>query len=663
MRARWWIGVVTVAALTAAPLAAVAQTPPAPPTVAPGVTRLSGPERAATAAAIATAVYADGAATVYVATGADFPDALTGTVAAARDGAPLLLVGADEVPASTAAALTALAPDRIVVLGGTAAVGAPVEEQLSADGAAVERLSGDDRFATAAAVSRATFPEATAGTVYVATGAAFPDALAGGPAAATAPGPVLLVTADDVPEATRDELARLAPERVVVLGGTDPVSDDVTGELGAEVSRVSGADRFRTALAVSAAAFPDGADAVVVATGAAFPDALAGGAVAGAVPGPVLLVDGGPSLGAELAAEVRRLAPSSAVVVGGAASIPASVEAELAALLDPSGDPPDPTPDPEPTSSPAPGPSPSPDPSPSPAPTTPPDDDPSFRGTLTYREGDFTQPLGVVTMELPSGRPLTRLGGLLGDRNGPGETAMTQACNPDGEGTELVLVDPGGAVSPPIVTCVWDGSSVAVDDELLWPRISEDGSRIAVTVAPGFYTPEAGGEPSTAFTTVVLDREGTVLGAFEDLFTPAFTPDNRLVMGGGDGSEATASGLYLTDADYTGVVRVDGGAINAPAFAPDVSPDGGTVVFAYNNQIWQIGLDGNRFEPLVQAEQRFFAPTWSPDGEAIALGVNDGGDVENGVLLFDLTSGAVRFVELAVDNVFVDPQPPFSWNP
>lgn len=70
---------------------------------------------------------------------------------------------------------------------------------------------------------------------------------------------------------------------------------------------------------------------------------------------------------------------------------------------------------------------------------------PPATGSLTYREGDFTQELGVVPMELPSGRPLTRLGGLLGDRNARGETAMTQGCAE--HGTELVLVDPRGVVS------------------------------------------------------------------------------------------------------------------------------------------------------------------------------------------------------------------------
>jgi hypothetical protein len=54
-------------------------------------------------------------------------------------------------------------------------------------GKAVPRLSGPDRYATAAALSSSTFGPGVP-VVHVATGAAFPDALSGGPGPATPPG-------------------------------------------------------------------------------------------------------------------------------------------------------------------------------------------------------------------------------------------------------------------------------------------------------------------------------------------------------------------------------------------------------------------------------------------------------------------------------------------
>src|SRR5207244_3788041 len=79
--------------------------------------------------------------------------------------------------------------------------------------------AGDDRYATAAAVSEASFA-AGVPVAYVATGSGFADALAAGPVAAADGGPILLVDRDTIPAATGAELDRLRPQRIVVLGGT-----------------------------------------------------------------------------------------------------------------------------------------------------------------------------------------------------------------------------------------------------------------------------------------------------------------------------------------------------------------------------------------------------------------------------------------------------------
>ena len=82
----------------------------------------------------------------------------------------------------------------------------------------VTRLAGTDRYATGAAITADAFPS-TVHDVYVATGASFADALSGAAAAAVRGAPVLLVAPTGVPDPVRDELARLRPERVWVLGG------------------------------------------------------------------------------------------------------------------------------------------------------------------------------------------------------------------------------------------------------------------------------------------------------------------------------------------------------------------------------------------------------------------------------------------------------------
>ncbi len=192
--------------------------------------RIAGDDRFETAAEVARAFRSLQTPVVYVAAGGAFADALSGGPAAASQDGALLLVGAD-VPAATDAALRELAPSRIVILGGTSAVSAEVEQQLRGYGAAVERQEGAERYATSAAVSRGSFDAAR--TVHVASGARFPDALAGVPAAALAGGPVLLVEPDAVPSDIAAEIDRLDPDEVVVLGGEAVVSRAVESALAA----------------------------------------------------------------------------------------------------------------------------------------------------------------------------------------------------------------------------------------------------------------------------------------------------------------------------------------------------------------------------------------------------------------------------------------------
>lgn len=95
---------------------------------------------------------------VYVATGENFPDALGGGPVAAMAKGPILLVRQNSIPGETAAELTRLAPDKIVILGGTAAVSVAVETALAGFAPTVERIAGSNRYDTAAKLSAATYP-------------------------------------------------------------------------------------------------------------------------------------------------------------------------------------------------------------------------------------------------------------------------------------------------------------------------------------------------------------------------------------------------------------------------------------------------------------------------------------------------------------------------
>lgn len=302
------------------------------------VDRYAGEDRYATAAVVSQRTFAPGVPVVYVATGANYPDALTGGAAAARDGGPVLLVRSTAVPAVTVAEIQRLQPQRIVVLGGPGAVSTPVQDQLAslAPGGA-SRLWGADRYETAAAISRSTFGVSVP-VAYVATGANYPDALGGVPAAGAEGGPILLVRPSALPSATRTELERLRPQRIVVLGGSGAVSDLVASQLQAytpaPIERRAGADRYETAVAISGASFGAGVDHLYVATGSNFPDGLSGGPAAALARGPLLLVRGA-SLAPAVRAEILRLTPQRVTILGGTGVVSESIHAEINRLWNP----------------------------------------------------------------------------------------------------------------------------------------------------------------------------------------------------------------------------------------------------------------------------------------------------------------------------------------
>ncbi|MFB2582505.1 glycosyl hydrolase family 8 [Herbiconiux sp. P15] len=303
---------------------------------APSVQRIGGADRYAVSAAVSASTFSPSTATVYIASGQVFPDALSASAAAAAVGAPVLLTTRDALPAPVQAELARLTPERIVVLGGPATVSEAVVASLGATGAAVVRVGGADRYEVSAAISAMTFDDEPPRTAYVASGQVFPDALSGSAAAGADGAPVLLTAGDSVPAAIGTELDRLDLESMVVLGGVKTVSAQTFASLNARApaTRVGGADRYTVAAAVSARTFsPERVHTVYVASGAVFPDALSASATAAANHAPVLLVTSD-SVPESTAAELSRLAPSRIVVLGGTATVSDAVAARLADFLD-----------------------------------------------------------------------------------------------------------------------------------------------------------------------------------------------------------------------------------------------------------------------------------------------------------------------------------------
>ncbi|HET9858883.1 MAG TPA: cell wall-binding repeat-containing protein, partial [Nocardioidaceae bacterium] len=139
---------------------------------------------------------------------------------------PILLTPPDRIPDSVLAELGRMSPSRVVILGGTGAISPAVAStvrQNLAD-AEVTRVSGEDRYATSAAVG--SYGWATAERAYFAAGTNFPDALAGVAAAAFHDAPLLLTRDDCLPGPVFDVTTSLAPQTKLLLGGSTVLNED-----------------------------------------------------------------------------------------------------------------------------------------------------------------------------------------------------------------------------------------------------------------------------------------------------------------------------------------------------------------------------------------------------------------------------------------------------
>lgn len=186
-------------------------------------TRVAGANRYATATALAQQASPAGVDTVWLTSGVTAPDALSAGAAAASQGGALLLTARQALPQATIDALRVLSPRRAVVVGGTAAVSDDVVGQLQSLVDEVSRIGGADRYATAAAVARAAFPQPSA--ALITTGRVWADALAATPLAASLEAPVLLVPRRCVPADAAETLAGV--QRIVIAGGPAAVSPRV----------------------------------------------------------------------------------------------------------------------------------------------------------------------------------------------------------------------------------------------------------------------------------------------------------------------------------------------------------------------------------------------------------------------------------------------------
>jgi putative cell wall-binding protein len=189
-------------------------------------TRLQGTDRYNTSIQVGGILGAHHSGKVYLATGANFPDALSAAAAAGYQDAPLLLVDGSTgtISPALASALSSWGVTQVTIVGGTSVMTAQFAAAVATipGVTSVPRIAGTDRYSTSAAVNSAAFPNPTG--AFMSVGTDFPDALSGGALAGKQGKPLYLVPGPCVSSGALAKLVAAGPINVTLLGGTSALT-------------------------------------------------------------------------------------------------------------------------------------------------------------------------------------------------------------------------------------------------------------------------------------------------------------------------------------------------------------------------------------------------------------------------------------------------------
>ena len=209
-----------------------------------------------------------------------------------------------------------------------------------------------------------------------------------------------------------------------------------------------------------------------------------------------------------------------------------------------------------------------------------------YMGTLTLRRDGM-----IVDIDVATGEVTPRFSGSDPSRAVSGETVFYN--------NGLVIVDKEGVTVARLPTEAGDDPSQ--------PIFSPDGSLVAYTAMPVYYDSSV----------VVLNRKGDQVASFENMVSPAWTPDGRLVTAANAEYEGAEPGLFISDPGLTTLTRFDPNLDDVDL--PAVSPDGHTVAFSFHGQVWLMELDGGNLRQLTSFNDRVEGLSWSPGGDALAV--------------------------------------------
>ena len=223
------------------------------------VTRISGKDRIQTSVEISKSAYTT-SENVVLASGFNFADALSAGQLASALNAPLLLSSQNKLDSQTKNEIERLKAKKVYVVGGDNAISkSGVDTTLKSKNIDVTRLEGQDRYSTSQKVMEKTKEIINPEYLLIASGKNFPDALAATSFFVNHKSVMVLSDGVTYPQSNLQEIA---------IGGVNQLPlKGFTGK------RVSGKDRYETALEIAKLSFDKNNNAIL-ASGQVFADSL-----------------------------------------------------------------------------------------------------------------------------------------------------------------------------------------------------------------------------------------------------------------------------------------------------------------------------------------------------------------------------------------------------
>jgi putative cell wall-binding protein len=206
------------------------------------VERIAGADRFVVSANIASRIKADGfeTDTAIIASGLNYPDALSASSPAGQIPLPILEVSTNSIPASIETYIKANGIKNFIIVGGPSTVSDTVKNKLKSFGGVVDRISGANRFEVGVNIANYFYDEQYGlmdpSNIVFATGLDFPDAISGSPMAASIYSPMLLTYRDKLDPMVKSYLEKTVPsitkrDVFYLIGNTTTVNATVESYL------------------------------------------------------------------------------------------------------------------------------------------------------------------------------------------------------------------------------------------------------------------------------------------------------------------------------------------------------------------------------------------------------------------------------------------------